>query len=209
MSKLKGIFSLPIHKICANDNLRPSLNYVHFVDGYAYATDAHVAVKIKLKSITTLLGEQELSLLNGYSANPETYAFLMGCTNIEPKENGIVNFTKKSISGTINLQKYESVGSWGNNKHNYVHEQLNSIFDSAFKKNKEGDKHSTFAINPYFLTRLSEALFKDDYVPNIRIRVSKANQAILVDNEAHNNKDSGVERIGLIMPIITNDNFSQ
>lgn len=207
MSKSKGIFSLPIHKVCGTDHLRPHFNYVHFVDNYAYATDAHIAVKIKLKSITTLLGEQELSLLNGYSANPETYAFLMGCTTIEPKENGIVNFTKKSISGTINLQKYETVGRWGNN--NCVHEQLNIIFDSTFKKHDETNKDSTFGINPHFLTRLSEALFKDAYTPSIRIRVAKANQAILVDSELHNNKDSGIERIGLIMPIIVNDNFSK
>ena len=49
MSKEKSNFATPLHLACADDEIRPALECVHFIDGFAYATDGSILVKQSLK----------------------------------------------------------------------------------------------------------------------------------------------------------------
>ena len=65
-----------LHKVCANDGLRPVMNYVFFHNGYAYATDAHVAVKAKLEDICNFPPEQ-IEMLEGYLLHRKHFELIL------------------------------------------------------------------------------------------------------------------------------------
>ena len=47
---------------CENDSFRPVFSYIHFKDGYAYASDAHILVKNNLSECSTFTDEEIASL---------------------------------------------------------------------------------------------------------------------------------------------------
>lgn len=78
-----------LHKACANDCLRPAMNYVCFKDGYAYATDAHIAVRASLHDICAL-SDEEIAKLNGHLIHKSQYEMLLKYSTIEIGE-GVIN----------------------------------------------------------------------------------------------------------------------
>lgn len=78
-----------LHKACANDDFRPAMHYVCFKDGYAYATDAHIAVRASLQAICAL-DEEERNKLNGYLIHKSQYEMLLKYSTIEIGE-GVIN----------------------------------------------------------------------------------------------------------------------
>ena len=79
----------PIWKACGDDNIRVSMHYVKFENGYAYATDSHILVKARLSDISNF-DEQELSLLEG--------KFILG-NNLKKivKSKGVVTIKEDAI----------------------------------------------------------------------------------------------------------------
>lgn len=85
-----GFFKVyKLHKACADDLLRPAMQYVAFKDGYAYATNAFVAVKANLRDISALQ-EEDIQKLNGYAIHKDQYAELLKFSEIEVREGSIV-----------------------------------------------------------------------------------------------------------------------
>lgn len=207
--KKENPFTLPIHKICSTDSIRAYFNYVHFVNGYAYATDAHIAVKVSIDSFCNTLSivkNADYKNLNGYSANIQTYSFLQSCDFITDIKDGVVSFIKGSLTGTILLDKYESVD--GRSDDNKTHNQLDKIINAAISSYKDKhEKSDLFGINPKLLNRLHDALFKDIISAGVRVRVTERNKAILIDEPSHFPiKDGKITRIGIIMPVSVPDN---
>ena len=54
-----------IFDICTDDIATPALAYVHFIDGYAYASNRFILVRVPL-SICTTLGEDDYKRLDGF-----------------------------------------------------------------------------------------------------------------------------------------------
>lgn len=52
-----------LHELCADDDLRPAFQYVHFMNGYAYATDAHVLIRANINEISDFKDE-EIAMLD-------------------------------------------------------------------------------------------------------------------------------------------------
>jgi len=48
-----------IWEACADDKMRPTLNYIHFKDAHAYASDAHILVKIPIKELLGLTAGED------------------------------------------------------------------------------------------------------------------------------------------------------
>ena len=65
-----------LNKACANDDLRPVMNHVFFKNGYAYATDAHIAVKAKLEDICNFPPDQ-IEMLEGHLLHRKHYEMIM------------------------------------------------------------------------------------------------------------------------------------
>lgn len=196
-------FILPIHKACGTDSLRPQFTYIHFFDGFAYATDAHIAVKIALASFKTFYTTiEQLNLLNGFSIDSGTYAFLMSCSMLTINEGGSINFQKGRTKGVITLDKYSEVGKMRGEE--MVHESLNKIMNESINdwySNTDKEKF-VVGLNPKFLNNISEVLFKDEICAGVRIRAYKPNKPILIDNpDMHKSDEKEQARIGIIMPV--------
>jgi len=84
-TKQKFNFNTKIHLACSDHMLRPSLNYVYFINGFMYASDAHILVKQSLK----LHDIFESDFLNGKSINKNTYANILKYQFANATENGI------------------------------------------------------------------------------------------------------------------------
>ena len=70
-----------LHKACANDEFRPAMHYICFRNGYAYATDGHIAVRASLDAICAL-SEEERNKLNGYLIHKKQYEMLLKYSTI-------------------------------------------------------------------------------------------------------------------------------
>jgi len=99
-----------LHKACANDEIRPAMQYVCFKNGYAYATDAHIAVRARLTDICAL-GEEEISKLNGHLIHKSQYEQLLKYSCIEIGDGTITLIDPESKARTtIQLFKLAESG---------------------------------------------------------------------------------------------------
>jgi len=99
-----------LHKACANDEIRPAMQYVCFKNGYAYATDAHIAVRARLTDICAL-GEEEISKLNGHLIHKSQYEQLLKYSTIEIGDGTITLIDPESKARTtIQLFKLAESG---------------------------------------------------------------------------------------------------
>lgn len=88
-----------LHKACANDEFRPAMHYICFKNGYAYATDGHIAVRARLDAICAL-SEEERNKLNGYLIHKKQYEMLLKYRNIEIGEGVITCIDSESNART-------------------------------------------------------------------------------------------------------------
>lgn len=82
----KQNFTIKIYEACSDDELRPIMNCVHFENGFAYATDGHIAVKQSLEYHSIINPE----ILNGRSIHRDNFKNIMQFEIAECTENGIV-----------------------------------------------------------------------------------------------------------------------
>ena len=88
-----------LHKACANDEFRPAMHYICFRNGYAYATDAHIAVRASLDAICAL-SEEGRNKLNGYLIHKKQYEMLLKYSTIEIGEGVITCIDSNSNART-------------------------------------------------------------------------------------------------------------
>ena len=69
-------------KACAKEDMRSVLEYVHFKDGYAYASDGYVLVRVPL-SVCTTLDDEQIELLNGFAIHAPLLKMLVGFEKIQ------------------------------------------------------------------------------------------------------------------------------
>lgn len=88
-----------LHKACANDEFHPAMQYICFRNGYAYATDGHIAVRASLDAICAL-SEEERNKLNCYLIHKKQYEMLLKYSTIEIGEGVITCIDSKSNART-------------------------------------------------------------------------------------------------------------
>ena len=88
-----------LHKACANDDIRPAMHYVCFKNGYAYATDAHIAVRANLHDISAL-SDDDIAKLNGHLIHKSQYEQLLKYSSIEIGDGTITLIDPESKART-------------------------------------------------------------------------------------------------------------
>lgn len=78
-----------LHECTSNDDLRPAFGYIHFYNGYAYATDAHVIVKAKIEDISNFIAS-DIEMINNHSILAANFKKLIKHQNIEVTPEGFV-----------------------------------------------------------------------------------------------------------------------
>ena len=109
MSKVeKRTFTTHIHLACAKANdLRPVFEYVHFINGYAYASDGYILIKSSMKEYFNIEG---LELLNGHALHAEVYKLVMGFKIAEATTEGLECLTKSNQRVFIPYPNLELLG---------------------------------------------------------------------------------------------------
>jgi len=75
-----------LHKVCGSDDTRPALQYIYFKDGFAYATNAHICVKLSLFEICNI---DEIEFLNNKLLKGESYKEILKYDLVVAKFNGL------------------------------------------------------------------------------------------------------------------------
>lgn len=98
-----------LHKATAADELRPVMNYIHFKNGYAYATNAHILVKAKIEDISSL-DFDEIQLLEGKAISAQNYKEMLKHNWIKVTEKGIVSQGEKEKEITYLFADMDNIG---------------------------------------------------------------------------------------------------
>lgn len=127
-----------LHKVCADDDLRPAMGYICFRNGNVYATDAHAAIAAPLSFVSTF-SEEEQNHLEGKLIHATQFALLLKMRETYIKETADgVQFECKTGAGEtviIPLLTEETLGKFPN---------VESVLESArtnAKENKQPISH--------------------------------------------------------------------
>ena len=142
-----------LHKVCADDELRPVHGYIYFKNGNAYATDAHIAIAAPLSFVSTF-SDEEKKLLEGKLIHATQFAQLLKMreTYVQETANG-VQFECKTGAGEtviIPLLTEEARGKFPN---------VESVLAEAEKNAKElGTQLPRVGFKPSLLADLADAM---------------------------------------------------
>ena len=178
--KIKRSFNTKLHEVCNDDKLRPILQCVYFDNGFAYASNGHIAIKQSLEYQSLLNPEN----LDGKLLHRDNYKSVMSFEIAECFDDGIACRNK---SGAIaNFEFYKPAEG----------EKIPK-FETILNLKKGTKSISFIGFNPEYFIKLSKAL----YAPqgNIRVQFTGVDSAILVDV-------IGIEdQNAIIMPYLLND----
>jgi len=174
----KQTFTLKLHECCGDDELQPMMMCVHFKDGFAYASDGHVAIKQSLEYHTIICPE----CLDGKSLHKDNFKAVMGFEIAECDDAGIA--CKDNDGRTAFFEYFDRKG------------QEMPNFDSvmALKEIKPVD---FIGINPKYMTMLSKAMHAP--FEQYRFRFQGGDNPILID------VPDIPRQTAILMPVFLND----
>ena len=158
---------------CENDSFRPVFSYIHFKDGYAYASDAHILVKNNLSECSTFTDE-EIEKLDGKFIGSKAYKSILSYDMVQVTDMGFECMcdNQKVIYPFSEVYKYP---------------EMENVISEHLKESTEGI--TKLRIDPSLLSKIEKALFNFEYA---YMQLSEGNKSLLVKS-----KDS--DSIGIIM----------
>ncbi len=170
---------------CADSSL-DALSFIHFENGYAYASNSKVAVRAKIEYISTFKGE-ELDMLENKSIGMKEFKALLEYEDVRVEEHGFrVNSERTPLFFGFNRQQ------------EFKFPDAENIVEQTKAKLASADSVNTTGLNVTLLNKLSKAmgetLFRFDF---------NGNGAILV--RAAQNLDSAENITGIIMPVLVDE----
>lgn len=179
-----------LYKVCAgNDDVRPVMECIHFEDGYAFATDSHVAVRLKLEGYCNLEPE-EIEKLNGKTIHGSLFKALLDCDIItEITDEGIsaTNVATSSDNEKRTFLKFDN---------NCKYPKIKDLFATTLSDKKEGA--SKLGIKPKLLAKASEAMNADSL--GVVMEITDERSAIVVYPISEITRPYAV---AIVMPVMT------
>lgn len=176
----KQTFKTKLYEVCSNDELRPVMMGIHFINGFAYASDGHMVVKQSLEYQTI----QGIEFLNGKSIHKDNYKAIMGFEVAVCNDDGV---ECADSDGRVAFYEYFDL------KGTSVPD-----FDTVLKPT--GQKSIEFiGINPDYLNKIGKAL----HVPSgaIRLQFQGVDKGILIDTPEIENQWA------MLMPAMINNSL--
>lgn len=138
-------------KACANDPVRPVMEYILFKDGYAYASDAHVLVRVPLEECTTF-EEDQRALLDDCLIHRSMLKYIVGfdIVLVKKTDDGAVYLEARTGENTVKVQ----LGKNGD-----VLKYPNT--EDILKGSKDRTPILKIGFNPKFIASLTAALGTD------------------------------------------------
>lgn len=113
MSRRNFSKSVILYDIVANDELRPAMQCVYFLGGYAYATDAHMLIKAKIEDICNF-DLEEIAILDGRMVAGESLKRIYSHKEIQVTNDGFVATDNTGSKITYTFADEEVVGEFPN-----------------------------------------------------------------------------------------------
>ena len=175
-----------LHKVCANDLLRPVMGYLYFKNGKVYATNAHIAIAAPLSFVSSF-SDEEQKLLDGKLIHATHFAELL---KMRETKLGLVGenlcficTTKNGLTVTIPILDEDTKGKFPN---------VDVVLESAradAKKHEQPVSHVGLKMS--LLADLAAAMGAS----NVDLYFSSAKAAIVVE-DGHGDNEIGA----IIMP---------
>jgi hypothetical protein len=185
MENLKKINGLktPLHKILSNDEMRQSLNYAYFINGFVYATDSKILIKQSLEKVHQIDPNQIMNL-EGKALSKDALKQMWAFDVFDWKEDKVI-----CNKGRATAEFYYQNGLTPPN--------FELILTQESKYNFDG----VIGINANLLNTLSLVMAFDASIQNhnLTLEISTQNSRIVVTS-VHVNKDI---QVGIIMPFNT------
>lgn len=174
-----------LYDACAEDEIRPAMEMVHFKDGAAYASDSHILIRVPLVSCMEGLEQEDREKLNGFSIHGKILKLIYGFDMIEiirdeEADTCCIRAKKDKFNIDFWLQKTSEVGA--------------PDFDKVLNEKHEEEQTSKIGINAKLLYRLSKAV----NINNIAMKIYSSRTGILIHDEM-----TGVD--ALIMPFMVTE----
>lgn len=80
--------NIKLHTVCANDDLRPVMECVHFKDGNALASNGHILIYADMKEISTF-SDEDIAKLNGKYLHAKQFKEIVKRDFVIVEEDGI------------------------------------------------------------------------------------------------------------------------
>ena len=173
-------------KACATDALRPVMEYILLKDGYAYASDAHVLVRVPLDECTTF-EEDQRALLDGCLIHKSMLKYIVGfdIVRVKKTEDGAVYLEACTGENTVKVQL-------GKNGDVLKYPDAEGLL----KGSKERTPIQKIGFNPKFIASLTAALGTD----LLKFEFASESSAVFV------RPVRGISSaVGVIMPIMTTE----
>lgn len=175
-----------LYNACATDQFRPAMEMVHFKDGFAYASDSHILVRVPIGSCVTGMDEEEFGKLNGFSIHWKVLKKLYSYDRIfieRDDEAGTceIHMSLEDHDICVQLRSQETLNV--------------PNFEAVIQKNREGEPVSKLGISPKMLARLGSAINLSD---RVCMNISGQKNAIHISDMM-----SGA--VAVIMPLMVNE----
>lgn len=185
-----------LHKACASDDFRPAMHYICFKDGYAYATDAHIAVRANLHHISAL-SDEDIAKLNGHLIHKSQYEMLLKYSTIEIGDGTITLIDPESKASTtiqlVKLAESSEAAEVSEGKAIYF-----PNVDALINKDAEHYESDNVGLNYHLLGRVLSAMGLNGNRVGLRFTGVGKQMFIL-------GVEPGIDVRGIIMPIIFDD----
>ena len=172
-----------LHKVCTDDDLCPALSYVYFKNGYAYATNAHIAVRAKIEDISNI-DPRDIEALNGKTLHYKQFELLLKHDSMEVEGNDIKMLNiGDNLTTTITLRD------------DIVFPNVDKVLEDAEAGFRENPPTIDPCINIALLNKLCAALGNSNKKAGLRFcGLSKGILVKFAENEYW-------DVIGLLMPM--------
>ena len=183
-----------LHKVCADDALRPVMGYLCFKNGNVYATDAHTAIAAPLSFVSTF-SDEEQNHLEGKLIHATQFAQLLKMreTHIKETADGVQFECKTGAGETVimPLLTEEALGKFPN---------VEVVLESARTNAKENKQPVSYVgLKPSLLADLVAAM----HAEIVQLYFSDGAHAIIVKDA-----DISNEIRAIIMPcLVENPKF--
>ena len=172
-----------LHKACTDDDLRPAFSYLYFKNGYAYATNAHIAVRAKIEDISNI-DPRDIEALNGKALHYKQFELLLKHDSMEVEGNDIKMLNiGDNLTTTITLRD------------DIVFPNVDKVLEDAEAGFRENPPTIDPCINIALLNKLCAALGNSN--KNAGLRFCGLGKGILVKFAENEYWDV----IGLLMPM--------
>lgn len=191
MKKEKFNFKTPLHLACSDDNLRPTFQYVHFIDGWAYATNAMVLVKQSLDDYCDVLDKENL---NGHALHADSFKKILRYDTVQAFDDCVKGWKD---NGSEVVFPYAKEGITAPDFKKVLEQRLKPNLIRS-ENNNEASMGSIIGLNPHFVAIVGDVLYDGRKHTPLRLTMGKQYEAVIAEPI---NVDEYPNQMALIMPL--------